>query len=191
MQPFAERSVEVNSTRVTVREATEADAEAMIAHRDIAWSEPHYFLWESDEFPEEPAGTRAWISGLRSLRIGLCLVLVAHEPTGDRVVGISDFRGVDRRRMRHRVEFGIGIQSAYRGLGLGTFVLEAMLSWAASHPDIEVVSLGCFDENVRAIELYERLGFEHEGRRTDAFVRDGRYHDEVLMFRRVKPKRGG
>lgn len=188
---LAERSVDVGKTRVTIRQATEGDAEMMIAHREDVFGEPNYFMWELDEFPPEPEGTRAWARSLAESPVGLCVLAVAHERGDDRVVGLADFRGQHQRRLRHRVEFGISIQAAYRGKGLGGTMLSAMSDWAGQHPDIEAIALGCFDENTRAIELYERLGFEREGVRRDMFFRDGRYHDEVLMSKRIKPRRVG
>jgi RimJ/RimL family protein N-acetyltransferase len=38
-----------------------------------------------------------------------------------------------------------------------------------------------FDDNPRAIRVYERLGFVHEGRKREADFRDGKYRDKVMM----------
>ena len=35
--------------------------------------------------------------------------------------------------------------------------------------------------NHRAIALYERMGFAHEGRRADCLLIDGKFRDELYM----------
>ena len=47
--------------------------------------------------------------------------------------------------------------------------------------DIRIVELGVFAGNTRAIQLYEQLGFAHEGVRRRARKLDGMYEDNVMM----------
>jgi RimJ/RimL family protein N-acetyltransferase len=43
------------------------------------------------------------------------------------------------------------------------------------------ISLTVFSYNTRAIRLYEKLGFVHEGVSRSALYRDGQRHDMLLM----------
>ena len=52
------------------------------------------------------------------------------------------------------------------------------------------VELEVFTDNQRAIRLYERFGFETEGVRRMAAVRQGRYADLQVMAR-LRPGLGG
>ena len=45
------------------------------------------------------------------------------------------------------------------------------------------VELEVFTDNVKAIHLYEKLGFEKEGCKRMTTVRNGRYVDEYVMAR--------
>ena len=51
-------------------------------------------------------------------------------------------------------------------------------------------SLACFADNVRAIHLYQSLGFEDFGCTPRAFrLKDGTYHDEAHLVKFLKSKR--
>ncbi|HHQ0225408.1 TPA: GNAT family N-acetyltransferase, partial [Listeria innocua] len=43
------------------------------------------------------------------------------------------------------------------------------------------VYLQVFSFNERAIKLYEKMGFTHDGKFREAIYRDGRWHDTVIM----------
>ena len=45
----------------------------------------------------------------------------------------------------------------------------------------EIIHLGVRADNVRAIRLYQDLGFEEVGRFPGFFKIDGQYYDEILM----------
>ena len=84
----------------------------------------------------------------------------------------------------HVFEFGMSVGARYRGLGVGSALLEQALVWAGAAGFSKVI-LSAFPHNTRAIAFYERHGFTLEGRRALQFCRAGRYLDEVLMGRPV------
>jgi RimJ/RimL family protein N-acetyltransferase len=111
---------------------------------------------------------------------------------GDRLAGELSFKGRPLERMSHHGHFGIGVNSAFRGRGVGTALLNALLDWARGHPTIEKVCLGVFAENHGAIALYRRLGFVEEARRIKEFkYGPGRYCDDIQMSLWVKPPSAG
>lgn len=57
-------------------------------------------------------------------------------------------------------EMGIAVLSEYRGQGLGTALMKHLFE-ALKNDGIKQVSLSVDRENVRAIQLYERLGFKN------------------------------
>jgi RimJ/RimL family protein N-acetyltransferase len=92
------------------------------------------------------------------------------------------------RKCAHHAVFGIGVHSAWRGCGLGTALLTAMLDWATQQPNLEKVRLSVLATNTGARRLYRRLGFRTEGRLRRHFkMRDGRIVDDLLMAIWVKP----
>ena len=89
----------------------------------------------------------------------------------------------ERGRMlarRHEAGFGITIGSAYRGIGVGRALLEALERWAREQ-HVTRITLGVFPDNERAKALYKKMGYEEEGlARNAARFSDG-YVDVLNM----------
>ncbi len=66
----------------------------------------------------------------------------------------------------------IGTRPAWRGRGLGTFVTQALARDSVAD-GVDLVYLGVYAENVRAIHLYERHGFAVLGPRSADMLLDG------------------
>ncbi|WP_313584252.1 GNAT family N-acetyltransferase [Lacrimispora sp.] len=56
-----------------------------------------------------------------------------------------------------------------------------MLEYAFSELNLHRVFLNVFSFNKRAIKLYEKMGFMHEGVLRQVFYRGGDWHDIVIM----------
>ncbi len=106
------------------------------------------------------------------------------------LVGVLDGRPVasggltryDGRRA-HAANLGMGVHDDFAGRGIGTALLGAILDAADNWLAITRIELTVWTDNARAIALYERHGFQHEGvRRADAF-RAGAYVDSFAMAR--------
>ena len=89
----------------------------------------------------------------------------------------------DHFKMRHRASLGISIKKKAWGLGLGKLLMEKALEQAKEN-GFEQVELGVFEDNPRARHLYEKLGFQEQGRTLRAFrLKDGTYRDEIQMVK--------
>lgn len=104
--------------------------------------------------------------------------LVALDDT--RVVGWCDIAVSRNEGFTHAGRLGMGILREYRGQRLGSRLLEAALS-SAKEGGLERVGLDVFASNTPAIKLYEKFGFQHEGRKRKARKLDGVYDDIILM----------
>lgn len=109
------------------------------------------------------------------------LLLVA-EADG-RIVGFSRCAGNALKRTAHQVEFGVGVLKEYWGYGIGKELLKQSLHWADTN-GIKKMTLKVLGTNEKAIQLYQKHGFEVEGiLKADKFLRDGNYYNTVLMGR--------
>ena len=74
----------------------------------------------------------------------------------------------------------MGILPAYRGKGLGRMLIEATLR-AAQKSGFARVELDVYEDNARAIALYEKMGFAREGIVRRAARIDGQFIDAISM----------
>ena len=98
----------------------------------------------------------------------------------DEVVGWCDVLRLDQETFRHGWRLGMGVLPEVRGRGVGRRLAEAAIA-AARERGAERIELEVFASNVRAIALYEKLGFVREGVKRRARKLDGEYDDVVLM----------
>ena len=107
-------------------------------------------------------------------------VAVAEDGT---VIGSAGLNVHPNPRMRHGAELGILVHTDYQNQGVGTALMKTVLNLADNWLMLVRVELEVFADNQRAIQLYEKLGFETEGRKRMSCVRNGQYADELLMAR--------
>jgi RimJ/RimL family protein N-acetyltransferase len=115
----------------------------------------------------------------RSVRDGGGVHFVAVDATND-VVGWCDIVRLGLEGFKHTGKLGMGLLPDVRGQGVGARLAQTAID-AARKKGVERVELEVFASNTRAIRLYERLGFVHEGVRRRARVLNGVADDNVLM----------
>ncbi|TNE92105.1 MAG: GNAT family N-acetyltransferase [Deltaproteobacteria bacterium] len=157
-----------------------SDAAGILALRRAVLAEERWFITRPDELR---GGIDGEIRRLRELsRAEHSLCMVAREE--GRVVGLLVCTGGPLYRMRHTSKLEVMVAEDRRGRGLGKALVQAALDWLDAHPLVEKLGLSVFDDNPRAIALYESLGFEVEGRRPREYkLEDGSYRGDVLMYR--------
>jgi RimJ/RimL family protein N-acetyltransferase len=166
-----------------IRTAQPDDAAAVLAYIRRIAAETEFFVLEPDEFPATEEQEREWIQD-HVQSPGKILLLAEASGT---IIGNVSFENGPHRRIAHRGIFGLAVVKEWRGQGVGTALLGALLEWAQANPVIEKVGLEVFATNETAIRLYKKLGFVAEGRRPkDIKFGPDKYVDTVAMHRLVK-----
>ena len=86
-------------------------------------------------------------------------------------------------RVRHCASLGIMVHKDYQGMGIGKKLMETIIDLADNWLMLKRIELGVFVDNDRAIKLYKSFGFEVEGTKRCAAIRNGKYEDEFIMSR--------
>lgn len=112
--------------------------------------------------------------------------VVVAEANG-RVIGMAGLhRG--RGKQRHAAELGIMVHDDWHGRGVGTALLAHLLAVADGEWRLGRVSLEVMADNPGAIRLYERFGFEIEGRKREAVRRrEDAGPVDMLTMGRLRP----
>jgi len=103
------------------------------------------------------------------------------------VVGTAGLHpaGIALRR-RHVMSIGISVGEEAWGRGVGSALMAAMCEYADRWAQVLRLELAVYVDNHRAIALYRKFGFEHEGTHRGFAMRDGEYVD-VHSMARVHP----
>ena len=102
---------------------------------------------------------------------------------GERVIGSISLKVNANPRTRHAAGIGLMVRRDFQNQGIGRAMLEKVLDLADNWLMLVRLELTVFADNERAVHLYESLGFEREGIRRKAAVRNGVYMDEIAMAR--------
>jgi len=78
------------------------------------------------------------------------------------------------------VGMGIGERDA-QNKGYGSDALRVVLRFAFTELNLRRITLNVFEYNPRAIRVYEKVGFQHEGRARGLLNRDGKRYDMLYM----------
>lgn len=159
---------------ILLRPATTDDAAEMIRALDSVAREGAYLL--RSRFDVTVEEERARIAQRREE--GNLIVVAVF---GGKLVGWASLKRRRHEFLQHTVGLGMGVVRGYRGLGIGTALVNYVLEWAAEQ-GFEKVNLGVRANNERARALYRKLGFVEEGIRVRE-IKDlfGNYHDSVEM----------
>ncbi|MHC4620595.1 MAG: GNAT family N-acetyltransferase [Planctomycetota bacterium] len=168
--------------KLTVRTAAPDDARAALELAHIILTEDLYNIRRLEEFKMTVEAEREWIQ--KHLDSPGQIILLA-ELNGA-IVGMLGFENSSRRRLAHRGTLHMSVRPQHRRKGIATALMQSLLEWAQKDPVIEKVKLVVFATNRPALTLYRKMGFREEGRRIKEIkIADGKYVDEILMYRFV------
>jgi len=110
------------------------------------------------------------------------LIAVVAEVDG-KVIANSE---VEKRGsfMSHLGYLGIAIRKGYRGIGIGTKLIQTLIN-ESKKMGLEILVLDVFDVNQPAKALYKKMGFKEVGRIPNGIHKNGRYMDLVRMTREL------
>lgn len=108
--------------------------------------------------------------------------LIARD--GRHIVGYVSLIFAKFQKFKGNAYLTIAVRGSHRGKGLGTKLMKAAEGFAKER-GIRRIELEVFAKNP-AVRLYQRLGYEEEGRRRKAVEYRGEFDDVVLMAKFIR-----
>ncbi|MGB0588075.1 MAG: GNAT family N-acetyltransferase [Myxococcota bacterium] len=148
-----------------IRAADRRDASAYLVHTKALVGETVYMLkGVQDTLPDLAEQRLIFDYFSRTLT---CLCLVASRPSlglgREPILASLTLTGARTQRTQHTVQLGMGVLREAWGLGIGSALLDAALTWARANPILSRVRLQVYQDNHAARKLYESRGFVDEG----------------------------
>jgi RimJ/RimL family protein N-acetyltransferase len=177
------KSVKLKDGRTCrLRNCTAEDSEAVLEVFNLTHEQTDWML----TYPEEMSFTVEQEARFLQDRADSADEIEILAEIEGKVIGTAGIGCVGRKeKLKHRAEFGIGIDKDYWGLGIGRALTEACIECAetAGYAQLE---LDVAAENERAIRLYKNEGFVEFGRNPRGFrTRENGWQELVLMRREL------
>lgn len=147
-----------------------------------------YLSWLNDEettrglasgvFPSSIEALKKFVESISS-RKDVVMFAICDVQNGQHIgnIKLDNFDWVSRT-----CELGILIGNKnYWGKGIGYEVCLLTLKYAFQDLNIRKVVLAVYENNPAAVKLYEKLGFQHEGRLRQQVFEGGKYYDKLYM----------
>lgn len=175
---YCKSTVLKNGKTCIIRNGCEEDGKAALENFILSHGETDNMLTYPDEITLTVEQERSY---LKDKQQSTDEVIIVADVDG-RIAGMA---GVDcvrnREKTRHRAVFGIHVEKAYWGLGIGRAMTQACIECARkagySQLELDVVA-----DNKSALKLYESEGFIEYGRNPRGFKsRSGSWQELVLM----------
>lgn len=166
-----------NGKTVEIREATTRDVEALIVAAKSYLRTSDYLLSYDEEFNPSKKEEIAWIKSHDNANSLLLVATYSKE-----IIATFNITAFSQRKLNHVATLGISTLEEWRGVGLGSILMECMTRWAKTQSGLEMITLEVFSENKHAICLYEKYGFVKDREKKDYFRdKKGNYYNNTLM----------
>ncbi len=152
---------------ITVRTATEADADSLVDYLQSVIIQSQNLTMESDEM-EVFAEEAQFLRRIERSQNSLALIALYEES----IIASCTCIGGVRPSLFHTCELGITVDKAWWGKGIGSTLMRMVIDWAKS-ANIGKVNLQVRVDNERAIALYEKFGFVKEAYLASYLTVDG------------------
>ncbi|GAA3259590.1 GNAT family N-acetyltransferase [Dactylosporangium siamense] len=162
--------------RPVLRIARPHDAAALMQLKQRLDEQTSFMLLEPDE---RDTSTQTLARHLEDVSRSENSVVIVAGQDGE-LTGYVELAGGKFRRNRSTTHVILGVLTEASGNGIGTRLLQEAQRWAADR-GLHRIELNVMAHNHRAIALYERMGFVHEGRRVGCLLIDGNFRDELSM----------
>lgn len=172
------RFIAKNGAKVTLRLAGCEDAEEIISVIKTNAPDRSYVLME--HYGTKSESVKNYICSM-DFEKNLLIVAVTNAAVVGALSGIQ-MDGGKRPETAHILNIGLHIVPEYRGLGIGSQMLDYAIDWARLRK-FKKLEANIFTTNKKSLHLFERAGFIEEGMRHKRIRIGKQYIDEVLIGR--------
>lgn len=158
------------------RVAQAQDARAILAVLNEVATESPYLTLNPEGVETTVEEEREIIQSYNESNNSIMLVV----ESDDQIIGMATVYGIDNHRQSHVGEIGVSIIQEYWGYGIGSILTEELIEFA-KQSDLKVLTLEVVQENKRAIQLYEKYGFNIVGTLSKRLRHNYHYFDTYIM----------
>ena len=120
----------------------------------------------------------AWFDTLLSNKSSYNKAIV--DSINEKLIGYAGIAQISETNLSGEFFIFIGDKS-YHGNGIGTFITKEIVKCGFQELGLNRIMLTVSEKNIGAIKAYKNANFKTEGVMREAFFRDGKFHDKIIM----------
>lgn len=164
-------------SEIIYREPVVEDAQKIVDFYNYVGGETSFLSFEKDEYPLDVEAQKEDIVATKAHPASIMLLAM----DGDEIAGIGTINSSKKIKSRHQGELGIVVAKKYQAKGIGTTIMNKLIEFCRGNGVTTRIQLDTRCDNEVAVKLYERLGFEIEGRLPNTTLLNGVYYDLYVM----------
>lgn len=166
-----------NGLVLSITKAIIEDASDIIEYLNIVGGESDNLLFGKNEFHLTLEQEEQFIENINQSSTSVLVI----GRIGNRIASVASVSAPVRERIAHTCEIALSVRGEFWGIGVGEAVLSFLIDFARQTDIISVIHLKVRTDNLNAIHLYEKSGFEKIGLYKNFFKINGVYCDALLM----------
>ncbi|EKD72169.1 MAG: GCN5-related N-acetyltransferase [uncultured bacterium] len=166
---------------IKIHQANMSDAESLSDFIKKLDTESCYLLYDSGERKNDVNTIKSYLS--RIDQDGKSIVFIA-ENEHKEIIGFICGEVPHLKRLAHLMKCNIGILKKYHGAGIGSGLLEKLITYA-KETNIIRLEATVIKQNTQSVSLCERFGFNIEGIKIHSIKINDELHDEYLLAKLI------
>ncbi len=162
---------------IIYRTAKEQDAEKVVEFFNMVGGETTYMSFEKDEYALDVKEQAELLQSFEGSKTNTMLLAM----DGEEIAGLSTITSSHKIKSRHIAELGIVVAKKYHGRGIGTSLIHQVTDWVRENGITTKMRLDVRADNLKAVQMYLKLGFVVEGYIKHSTLLNGVYYDDYIM----------
>ena len=159
-----------------IREADIEDAKNVIEYIKIVSDETDFLISDSSERKFTVKKEKEFLQNIQSSILEKIFLFEIEN----KIVGMCSIEGINKIRIKHRVDLAITVLKNYWGNKIGEKLIDYAIEYCKSNC-IKKIELTVRIDNKRALKLYKKFGFEIEGEIKNFIYLNGNYYNCYCM----------
>lgn len=171
-----------SSKELTLRHSKPSDAKELIEYLNIIGGESDNMTFGKGEFKLSVDQEETYLKALDEDNISIMIVVTE----SNKIIAQGSIVSDKRKRLSHNSILGISVRKDYWSDGIGSIIMEELINFVKQCEATKTVTLSVNVENINAIKLYKKFGFDEIGIHKNKFNINGKFYDEMIMDLHLK-----
>ena len=163
--------------KLLIRNLTVNDAQDYLSFAQSIINEEVFSITHIDDFKYTVVEEKEWIESVLKNKNNICLIAEYQ----DKIIGNINILQYKEKKLAHVADLTINIDKKFRNMGIGKLMFDAAFLRVKENNNIKKITLQVFENNYRAIHLYELNGFKKEGLLINQIFINNNFLNLVLM----------